>query len=1077
VRITVESDMPGVQFLHWGIVPWGPFGDNHWQPPPEELRPPVRGQCVGKSQNDESFTQLTSFCWAQGTRAHDKTAVQTPLLPAGAGDVGAAATATGEQSKSGGVATSSVSGKIVIQCAATDAPRAINFVLHEPTKNVWTHTAGGKVFFVPLPPRSAALLAAAQASAAQRSGIQSLLNTLNSFIQAADAASGDVDSAASGTAGGGQTKGVAAVAGDDAGWEVTHQHVEAVTAQTAALQRVGVRVTSHSAGAGVRLRVESDLPMPLLLHWGVVPRGARDDLWAVPEQHLWPPGSVLYKRAAQDRAVQSPMHLVEPQAPPAGAASAPLGKTYSYIDLEVGTDPASVRFVLKEANGPSWFDNDGSDFTVQLPELAPEAMMMPPSQDQRRDGVSTVVDTRGMPAASGPNSLLRPDGAPGPQVVGTSASAAAAAAAAAAVASGAMSAEELARLEDLRRALEEAERTAAAAAAAKAAALAAAQDASGQSAPALAGVRARRLAAEANAAARAAAEASARAGAAMTQAARTPAGSALTAELNAAAAAAASSGVDTTARDATAAAPLPEELAAAAWAGFAGREPAAWHSDAARAAARAEAERLEWLAAQADAERRATATAAQQAKAMEQNLIKRAAEAAAAPKTPPRDVPTMPPPVQVTASAAVADIPRQDEDLALSPPLAVPDSERNSGTGSGREILLQGFNWESSRKGGWYNHLASKAEAIAALGATVVWLPPPTDSVSSEGYMPRDLYDLNSRYGTLAELRACVAALHGVGLKVLGDAVLNHRCAHAQDANGVWNRFGGRLAWDARAIVSDDPHFAGRGNPSQGDHFHAAPNIDHSQEFVRKDIRNWLAWLRDSVGYDGWRLDFVRGFSGHAVREYLQHTGPSFAVGEYWDTLAYHHAEPEHCQDAHRQRIVNWVNAAGGLAGAFDVTTKGILHAALERREYWRLCDAHGKPPGVLGWWPSRAVTFLENHDTGSTQGHWRFPSGKELQGYAYILTHPGTPTLFFDHVFEWPHLAEPIRRLTDLRKRAGVHCRSEVRILVAERDVYVAQVDDRLICKLGPGHWEPDGSRWQRAEGGSDWTVYEPRP
>ena len=62
VRITVESDMPGVQFLHWGIVPWGPFGDNHWQPPPEELRPPVRGQCVGKSQNDESFTQLTSFC-------------------------------------------------------------------------------------------------------------------------------------------------------------------------------------------------------------------------------------------------------------------------------------------------------------------------------------------------------------------------------------------------------------------------------------------------------------------------------------------------------------------------------------------------------------------------------------------------------------------------------------------------------------------------------------------------------------------------------------------------------------------------------------------------------------------------------------------------------------------------------------------------------------------------------------------------------------------------------------------------------------------------------------------------------
>ena len=69
-------------------------------------------------------------------------------------------------------------------------------------------------------------------------------------------------------------------------------------------------------------------------------------------------------------------------------------------------------------------------------------------------------------------------------------------------------------------------------------------------------------------------------------------------------------------------------------------------------------------------------------------------------------------------------------------------------------------------------------------------------------------------------------------------------------------------------------------------------------------------------------------------------------------------------QDAHRQRIVNWINNARGNATAFDVTTKGILHAVFERGELWRLRDAAGKPPGLMGWWPSRAVTFLENHDT-----------------------------------------------------------------------------------------------------------------
>lgn len=46
---------------------------------------------------------------------------------------------------------------------------------------------------------------------------------------------------------------------------------------------------------------------------------------------------------------------------------------------------------------------------------------------------------------------------------------------------------------------------------------------------------------------------------------------------------------------------------------------------------------------------------------------------------------------------------------------------------------------------------------------------------------------------------------------------------------------------------------------------------------------------------------------------------------------------------------------------------QGILHSALHN-EYWRLIDPQGKPTGVMGWWPSRAVTFLENHDTGSTQ-------------------------------------------------------------------------------------------------------------
>lgn len=52
----------------------------------------------------------------------------------------------------------------------------------------------------------------------------------------------------------------------------------------------------------------------------------------------------------------------------------------------------------------------------------------------------------------------------------------------------------------------------------------------------------------------------------------------------------------------------------------------------------------------------------------------------------------------------------------------------------------------------------------------------------------------------------CVKALQGAGVKALADVVINHRCAQQQDANGIWNVFGGKLAWDATAARLPPPH-------------------------------------------------------------------------------------------------------------------------------------------------------------------------------------------------------------------------------------------------------------------------------
>ena len=82
----------------------------------------------------------------------------------------------------------------------------------------------------------------------------------------------------------------------------------------------------------------------------------------------------------------------------------------------------------------------------------------------------------------------------------------------------------------------------------------------------------------------------------------------------------------------------------------------------------------------------------------------------------------------------------------------------------------------------------------------------------------------------------------------------------------------------------------------------------------------------------------------------------------------------------------------------------------------------------------------------GSTQGHWRFPEEGHEQGLVYLMTHPGTPCMFYDDLLD-DKKRNLMQKLIALRQKAGIHCRSEVRLTSLLNVTLAAIIGVEILC------------------------------
>ncbi|MDY6938473.1 MAG: alpha-amylase [Cyanobacteriota bacterium] len=359
-------------------------------------------------------------------------------------------------------------------------------------------------------------------------------------------------------------------------------------------------------------------------------------------------------------------------------------------------------------------------------------------------------------------------------------------------------------------------------------------------------------------------------------------------------------------------------------------------------------------------------------------------------------------------------------------------------------VMMQYFHWYLPPDGSLWNELAEKAEELAKVGVTSLWLPPAYKGTSGGydvGYGVYDMFDLGefdqkgsirTKYGTKDEYLQAIAAAQNAGIRIYADVVLNHKLGGdaLEEAKAtpfssdlrhqaigdlqtvkVWTHFTfpGRqgkysdMEWhwwhfDAVDYNANDERFnavylfEGKSFDDSVDlekggyDYLMGCDLDMGHPEVREELIRWGTWYVESTNVDGFRFDAVKhvraGFFPEWLNECRQRSSRElFAVGEYWSD--------------HLEALHHFIKVTGGNVSLFDAPLHYNFSEASKSGSSYDLRQIFDDT--LVQQQPALAVTLVENHDSQPLQSLESVVEAwfKPLAYALILLRRDGYPCIF----------------------------------------------------------------------------------